>query len=376
MSVHHYRGMLVQPLRMEAFRAAVEAYVSPGDRVLEIGTGLGTYAMFAARAGAGKVWAVEGGPVAWLARDLVRDNGLADQVEVLRGWYPEMAPDEPVSLAIYEDYAARLLDVRSHGILRHLHRAGLSPGGRVLPSGARVWLCPVHAGFAVAHVHPLGRGDDRLHGLDWSASRSYVANGPLPVTLRPEHLVHEPREVARVGFLPPPGPDELAGSAVWRFDVDTEIHGVAYWFDLEVGTDVWLSNAPGADPGSWGHLLLPTHRPLRVEAGAELRAGVGFDAEADGSPGWMRWEVSAGGERSVGHEFRTFLGGPGDLRRVSPDWLPALSAAGRAARRVLELADGTMALRDLAATLEEEGLADSRHQAEQLVSRALEGRTE
>lgn len=376
MSVHHYRGMLVQRRRMEAFRDAVEARVSSGDRVLEIGTGLGTYAMFAARAGAGRVWAVEGGPVAPLARQLVRENGLEGRVEVLAGWYPEVAPDEPVSLAIYEDYAARLLDVRSHGILRHLHRTGLGPGGSVLPSGARVWLCPVRAPFAVAHVHPLGGERDHLYGLDWAASRVYAANGPLPATLRAEHLLHEPRKVAEVDFLPPPDPGRLSGQATWRFDEDAEVHGVAYWFDLEVGEGVWLSNAPGADPGSWGHLLLPTHRPLRVEAGAELRAAVGFDAEADGSPGWMRWEVGSGGVVASGHEFRSFLGTSAKLRRTSPEWTPTLSRAGRAARRVLELADGSMALRDLAATLEEEGLADSPYQAEQLVSRALEGRTE
>jgi len=57
----------------------------PGDKVLEVGTGLGTYAFFAAQAGAGHVWAVDRDPVIHAAAMVCKTNGLHDRITFLRG---------------------------------------------------------------------------------------------------------------------------------------------------------------------------------------------------------------------------------------------------------------------------------------------------
>lgn len=359
---------------MEAFRAAIEAAVHPGDRVLEVGSGMATYAMFAARAGAGHVWAVEGGDIRQIARQVLRDNALDGVVELLEGWFPEVAPPEPVQLAIYEDYAARLMDGRSWAVLDHIARSALAPGGRLLPARARVWVAPVFSPRNLAVVAPFGGTTDELYGLDWASSRDYAANMPLRLPIEAGEVVGPARLLAEVALLPPPAAADLCGGASWTFDEATEVHGLAYWFDLEVGDDCWLSNAPGAEPGSWGHLLLPADRALEIRSDEPLRAEVGFDAGAQGEPGWMRWKIEGAGHTWSGHEFRSFLSTPTELRRRSPDWRPGLSAPGVAARRVLELADGSRSLEDLVHTLVKEGFADTRTQAEQLVHRTLSGR--
>ncbi|MGD2175984.1 MAG: 50S ribosomal protein L11 methyltransferase, partial [Candidatus Brocadiaceae bacterium] len=61
-SVKYYRDLLGDRERIEAFRRAIQRAVQPGDRVLDVGTGLGTFAFFAADAGASVVWAVDGDP--------------------------------------------------------------------------------------------------------------------------------------------------------------------------------------------------------------------------------------------------------------------------------------------------------------------------
>ena len=71
--------------------------------MVEIGAGLGTYAFFAAEAGAGKVWAVEGGDVINVAKTLARVNGFAEQVEFVRGWFPGVALPKSVDVLIFED---------------------------------------------------------------------------------------------------------------------------------------------------------------------------------------------------------------------------------------------------------------------------------
>jgi hypothetical protein len=374
MSVHHYRSMLAQRTRMEAFRAAITAAVSPGDRVLEVGSGMATYAMFAARAGAGHVWAVEGGDILQIARQVVRDNGLDEVVELVEGWFPEVTPPGPVELAIYEDYGPRLMDGRSWAVLDHIARSSLAPGGRLLPSRARVWLAPVHSRRNLDVVAPFGGVSDELYGLDWESSRDYAANTPLAMPIEPGEVIASPKLLAEVALLPPPRAAALCGEAEWRFDAGAEVHGLAYWFELEVGEDTWLTNAPGGEPGSWGHLLLPADRAISVRAGEVLRAEVGFDAGRQGEPGWMRWKIIGPRHGWAGHEFRAFLATSTDLRRLAPDWSPELLAPGLAARRVLSMADGTRSLDEMVHTLLEEGFAGTRTQAEQLVHRTLSGR--
>ncbi|KAA0173166.1 hypothetical protein FNF27_05390 [Cafeteria roenbergensis] len=83
--VDDHLGYLQDVGRTEAYKAALEKLVKPGQHVLEVGTGTGVLAMLAAGAGAGRVSAIERVPwVARAARDVVAANGLAGTVSVLQ----------------------------------------------------------------------------------------------------------------------------------------------------------------------------------------------------------------------------------------------------------------------------------------------------
>ena len=63
--------------------------------VLDVGTGSGILAIWAAQAGARKVYAVEATDMAAHARELVQANGVADRVEVIQGTVEEITlPEE------------------------------------------------------------------------------------------------------------------------------------------------------------------------------------------------------------------------------------------------------------------------------------------
>ena len=374
MTLEHYRAMLAQSTRMRAFRSAIENAVQPGSRVLEVGCGLGTYAMFAARAGAQRVWAIEGDRVVQVARHIARENDLADRIEFLVGWYPDVEPPEPADLVVFEDYGPRLMDARTHRILRHFERVSLATGGHLLPARARIWIAPVHAPRSCELVQPFAGTEDLLYGFDWESSRYYVANKPLARQVRPEEVIAAPVLLADVPLLPAPTPSRLSGEAEWTFAEAQEVHGLAYWFDLEVEHGAWLTNAPGGEPGSWGHLYLPADRTMPVAPGERFSATVGFDVGPDEEPSWMHWTLTTKGHTWSAHEFASFPATAEDFRRATPEWTPDLGDEGRATLRSLELADGRRAVGDIVSSLIEEGLAKTREQAEQWVARALSGR--
>ncbi len=60
--IPYYLDLLADPERIEAFDRAIGEAVRPHDVVVDLGCGIGTFAVFAARAGARRVFRVESSP--------------------------------------------------------------------------------------------------------------------------------------------------------------------------------------------------------------------------------------------------------------------------------------------------------------------------
>jgi hypothetical protein len=371
-SLLYYRQLLRQAGRVEAFRRAIGCVVRPGDRVLEIGAGLGTFAFFAADAGASRVWAVDGHPVVHVADTIGRLNGYEDRVTFVRGWLPDVAPDQPVDVVIFEDFPPRLLDARVWRLLRDVWRSRIVPGARFVPAGAEIFVAPVTS-EALRRELTLD-AEPPLYGLDWSVGREYVANSVHHVDIPREALLHAGARVASLRLDRPVAAAELGGTAEFNVEGATRVDGLTYWFELDVGAGERLSNAPGALPGSWGHLFLPLDPPLGVAAADVLRVSVSAASLPDGAPGWLAWEASAGAETRRGHEFAGAPMSRADLLEVSRDVAPELTATGRLARRALDLVDGRRSVSDIAHTLLAEHPDLDQREAEQLVLACLRGR--
>lgn len=373
MTLPYYRALLAQSERIEAFRAALSATVRPGDRVLDVGAGLGTFAFFAAAAGAARVWAVDGDPIVHVARRLAVANGLGDRVETIRGWIPDVVLPEPADVVIFEDFPPRGVDVRVFAVLRDVHARYAAAGVRVVPARLRFHLAPVAAAGVRDLLAPRGFGDE-AYGLRWAPIRASLEATPLAVTIPPEALAGQPRQVGQLPLDVPPCLAALGGQAAWALEAPAIIGGLAYWFDLELAPGISLSNAPGATPGSWGHLLLPLTPPLAVASGETLRVAVGPEPLPDGVPGWLRWEGAAGGQVVRGHEFAAAPTALGDLLVGSPDGIPELTPRGRLEALVLGLTDGCRTVAQIAEALRQSYRGMAAAEAERLVARVLAGR--
>jgi SAM-dependent methyltransferase len=373
--VKYYRDLLAQEQRIEAFRRAITAVVRPGDRVLDVGTGLGTFAFFAADAGAAEVYAVESDPVIHVAQAVARLNGYDDRVRFVRGLLPEVNLPEPVDVVIFEDFPSRLLGGSVFRLLRAVHEKYAAPAARAVPGAGEFFLAPVSSTQLWTEVAPFGPAETAFE-VDWSPSREYVANTPLRRAVAPESLLAPAQPVGRVRLDATPDAAAVGGGATWRLERAAVVHGLAYWFDLDLGGGERLSNAPGAEPGSWGHLFLPIDPPTRVRAGGEIQAEVTAHPRPDGAPGWLAWEVVAEGERVRGHEFSAAPASLSDLAMASPDAVPSLAVRGATELKVLGLTDGSRSIRDIAREIVAERSDLTQADAERLVAGVLHDKIE
>lgn len=81
-----HRVMLSDTKRTKAYERAIEENKErfKDKLVLDVGAGTGILSIFAARAGAKHVYAVEFSETAYLAMEIIRENGLSDKITVIK----------------------------------------------------------------------------------------------------------------------------------------------------------------------------------------------------------------------------------------------------------------------------------------------------
>lgn len=350
MDAVEYLQLLGDIPRVEALRRAIERSVSPGQVVLDLGTGIGTYAMFAARAGA-RVYAVEANPIIEVARQLATDNGLADRINFLEGWAADLQPPERADVLIFEDYAPYLFQTETALILEDIRRRWLKPVATAVPRAISVMLAPVCCPDTYDAL--VAWPEEGPYGLDIDRLTHRVLNNLHPACWAESVLLADSVEVARVDLL---GDAALSLSAQvgWEMRQAGQLHGLGLWLDLDLADGVAYSNAPADRSSSWGQVFMPLARPLRLRPGEQVVATL---ATVGGAPSrtdtWWTWRVSAGGDTQEMNSFRGIPLSMERLQRARLDYRPALTPLGRARRAVLGLMDGDHSVAEIAAALRE-----------------------
>ena len=138
-----HRTMIRDRIRTEAFRRAIESVVRPGDVVLDVGAGSGILSLFAARAGAACVYAVERTTVAAVAQGLAAANGVAEIVQVFHGDVTEIELPGPVDVIVSEWLGGFGIDEGMLGPVIAARDRWLKPGGVMIPRLVTAWAALV-----------------------------------------------------------------------------------------------------------------------------------------------------------------------------------------------------------------------------------------
>ncbi|MEL6185331.1 MAG: 50S ribosomal protein L11 methyltransferase [Myxococcota bacterium] len=158
--------------RTRMWKEAIEDTVAPGDVVVDAGSGTGILGVFAALAGARKVYCIELHPrFSELIGHLAARNGLEDKIVVLQGDASKVELPEPADVLICELLSTGQFFEPQVQVVRHL-RKSLKPGARMIPSQVRSYV-------------RLLDGQEQLYGVRIDCdSRSLVLDDDEPVSSR------------------------------------------------------------------------------------------------------------------------------------------------------------------------------------------------
>jgi hypothetical protein len=271
-SAQDFDAMLADSVRAAAYLAALERAVS-GRVVVEIGTGVGYFAVAACAAGASRVYAIERNPVIELGAQVAADNGCADRITFIRGdsrrvRLPEtgdvLLSDLRGVLPLLGDHIPSIADARSRLV---------KPGATLISRCDRLWAAPCAAPARWRREH-LAAGE-APHGIHRRAVTARIRSNWYQCHLGGDDLLASGVRWAELDYETIESPN-VEGRAEFEFDREGAADGLAVWFEGDLGFGCTLSNSPADPKLLYGQAFFPFERSLPVRAGdrlaVELRA--------------------------------------------------------------------------------------------------------
>ncbi|KAI8468281.1 MAG: putative histone-arginine methyltransferase CARM1 [Monoraphidium minutum] len=288
--LQHQQNMLQDATRTGTYHAAILGNRPDfeGKVVMDVGAGSGILSLFAAQAGAAKVYAVEASGMAKFAARLAAANPpFGRAVEVLHSKVEELSlpAGEKVDVLVSEPMGTLLVNERMLETYIFARDRFLKPGGRMFPQIGRI--------HAAAFTDALLYGEVAQKAAFWQqpsfcgvdvtclfepAAESYFAQVVVDA-FDPSILVSGC--ATRVFDFATATEADLADieiplSLTVAAPPPVTVHGLATWFDVLFNgsaTQRWLSTAPGLPTTHWFQLRCVLAQPIVVMQPSALLTG-------------------------------------------------------------------------------------------------------
>lgn len=268
-----YDAMFADPERTNAYLSAITKVVRPGDVVVEIGTGVGYFAVAACRAGARVVYAIESEPSIVLANHVIRENGCDDRVRCIAGDANRITLPERGNVLLSD--LRGVLPMRADGIptLVNARERMLVPGARLIPERDIIHAAPCAAPARWDEVE-LTLGAEP-HGIRRSALAARARSSLHRMRVDADMLCAQPAMVAPVDYRSITSP-HMDATVSWTVERDARIEGIALWFDAHLADGISFTTSPLAARTMYSHAFLPLEAPFDAIAQDRIETRLRF----------------------------------------------------------------------------------------------------
>lgn len=300
--LYHQKQMLMDHVRMRAYHSAIMSNKSSfeGKVILDVGTGSGVLSIWAAQAGAAKVYAIEYTDMAKHARALVEANGVSDIVEVMQTSVEDLELPCKVDIIISEWMGYFLLrESMLDSVIRARNR-WMKPEGSMFPSNATMYFSLVsneqdREGKFNEYCHSMREWNlfsremkeyytinmDVLEPNFVKEQEDYYIYSSLWTELQPEHVVGQPVIIKRLDLNTCTLEDAL-GVEPAQYSIDVpfpvRVSGFAGWFTVDFAGSVQtpatrrvtLSTGPEMGYTHWGQQVFYWKEPIDCTPGTSV----------------------------------------------------------------------------------------------------------
>jgi type I protein arginine methyltransferase len=250
--------MLADGPRVDSYHQGIKDHVGPQTTLIDLGTGTGVLAMFAAHHQA-RVYALDHCDIIDTAEQVARANGLGDRIEFVRRNSTEFTPPQRVDMILHEQIGNAVFNEQMFQNMIDLRKRALKPGGRVLPNPIKMYAEPVtlKPDYRIPFIW-----QQNLYGIDYSCL-SPMRKGRKTQRVKPLYSYHydellttpEPLFVADFETIDFDDlPNRLTASrTITKAGI---FDGFCLYFDAVFDANNVLSNSPMHPPTSWQTPLL------------------------------------------------------------------------------------------------------------------------
>uniref|UniRef100_A0A3Q1I149 Protein arginine N-methyltransferase 3 n=1 Tax=Acanthochromis polyacanthus TaxID=80966 RepID=A0A3Q1I149_9TELE len=279
-SYGHYgihEEMLKDKVRTESYRDFM--YRNPEvfreKVVLDVGCGTGILSMFAARAGAKKVIAVDQSEIIYQAMDIVRSNQLEDKITLIKGRIEDIKlPVEKVDIIISEWMGYFLLFESMLDSVLYARDLYLADGGSVYPDLCNISLAAV--GDTQKHQERIAFWDD-VYGFNMGCMKKAVVPEAVVEVVKAETLISEPTVIQTFDCNSVCLSElEFASDFCLKITNTTEctVSNAQTDATLVKCHSVMFSTGPQVTKTHWKQTVFLLEKPVYVQAGEELKGKI------------------------------------------------------------------------------------------------------
>jgi len=287
-----HKMMLQDVVRTEAYETALQEAVRPGSTVMDFGCGTGVLSIFASRAGAKQVYAIDRSVFIQIARKIARRNKI-ENIHFYHDDEESLELDIKVDLLVSEWMGHFLFYEAMLAPLLRIRDRFLADGGVMVPGKVSL-----HAGLVCdEYFHEdLTYFRQRPYDIDFSD----IADVPLRQieheNLLPNQILESvvPLGTLDLYTLETP-PNELVGRVIPSREAT--IYALCGWFEADLTPSVVLGTGPDDRLTHWNQILFPLTEPFTVSPDREVTVHISPPTESDsGDLGW-NWSIEDSAQR-------------------------------------------------------------------------------
>ena len=270
--------MLKDEVRTRAYMDAImqNPHLFKDKVVMDVGCGTGILSMFAAKAGAKKVYGIECSGIITQAKQIVKDNKLDHVVELIHGKLEEITlPVDKVDIIISEWMGYALLYESMLDSVLYARDKWLAPDGILYPDKANIYLTMIED---YDYKQQKIEFWNNVYGFDMSCIKKLAMKEPLVDEANADQVVCHDSLIKTIDINTVTKEElNFASDFTMKGKHNDWGHAFLIHFDIEFSKchkPVYFSTGPNAAYTHWKQTIFYLSEPLMVKKDEEIKGRI------------------------------------------------------------------------------------------------------